>query len=593
MVSREFIIFIIFFGALYLATAAFAFFVVRRIRRNLEERERDAKHRLYEIAILKEIADRTGYSLNIEKILDVITGSLNQLLEYSAVSYMLLKPSKIVFKVDLERSVSSRFIKDVRDRMISSLSALLGRDMSGVLVEESVTGAIMLDNLDESIQSSFNIPLVIGEQLVGVLTVSHTKAGLYKEKEMEILYKIVNQASQAMSRLEDVIKTEQGKVAAMLESMVEGVIMTDRDYRVVAANPAAKEIINFKKPVDPTIFDFIEALKGVLDVQSKLEEVVKKDMSIFIDDVQVSGKHYQVIVSPVKANTTSIKGQILGAAIIFHDITPEKEAEKMRNDFTSMMVHELRSPLGNIKKIGELMKTSKVLENKQESTEYAAMIYDSSSSMIDLVNGLLDVAKLETGKFDIDRKPFRLRDVLNEQKAIFDARAHDATIDLKLFIASDVPETITADSKRIAQVFKNFLSNALRHTPRGGTISAQCFMHKKGNDLAHEAEKFGTLWHVDHTPPDTAQIDDSIVVSVTDTGEGMEAEFLEKLFNKFEQFVSSARASNHDGIGLGLVVAKGIIEQHGGSIGVGSTVGKGSTFYFTLPLLTQGDRNEK
>jgi GAF domain-containing protein len=111
--------------------------------------------------------------------------------------------------------------------MIGALTALLGRDLAGVPVEETITGAIMLETMDQSVQSYFNIPLVIGDQLVGVLTIAHTKAGLYKEEEMEILYKIVNQASHAVTKLEEVVRAEQGKMAAMLESMVEGVVMTD------------------------------------------------------------------------------------------------------------------------------------------------------------------------------------------------------------------------------------------------------------------------------------------------------------------------------------------------------------------------------
>lgn len=584
MVASDFFGIVTIFGAILLAVAIFAYLSVRRIRRNLEERERDAKHRLYEIAILKEIADRTGYSLNIEKILDVVTGSLNQLLEYSVVAYMLIKPSGVVFKADLERSVSSQFIKDIRERMLSALSALLGKDMSAVVIEESVTGAITLEDINEPVQSFFNIPLVIGEQLVGVLTVSHTKAGLYREKEMEILYKIVNQASQAMTRLEEVIKTEQGKVADMLESMVEGVVMTDREYRVVAANLAAKEIIGYTKNIPPTIFDFIDVLKSALDVRTKLEEAVKLDKTITVNNVQFDGKYYQVIISPVKANTASIKGQILGAAIIFHDITSEKEVEKMRDDFTSMMVHELRSPLGNIKKIGELMGSSKILENKQTASDYAAMLYESSSSMLDLVNDLLDVAKLETGKIDLDKKPFRIVDVLEEQLKVFETEAHDATISLKLFVAPGVPDTINADSKRVSQVLKNLLSNAIRYTPKEGIVSVQYFVHKKGVSLVEEAGALSIPWVSDHMSGDTTVIPDSAVIAITDTGEGIASENFEKLFNKFTQFISSAHQRNHNGTGLGLVIVKGLAEAHGGAVGIGSTVGKGSTFYFTIPL---------
>ncbi|MEK7568846.1 MAG: ATP-binding protein [Patescibacteria group bacterium] len=567
---------------LYFAVVVFSYLGVRRIRRGALEKDREAKRRLYELAILKEVADRTGYSLNIQKVLDVIVGSLNQFLEYSAVSYMLLSPSKIVFKADLERSVSSQFIKDIRNRMLSALSALLGRDLAGIEVEETITGAITLEDIDEPVRSYFNIPLVIGAELVGVLTVSHTKAGLYKESEMEILYKVVNQASQAVTKLEEVVKTEQGKVAAMVESMIEGVVMTDLDYRIIATNPAAKEIIG-KKESAPTIFDFIDAFKGALDIRGKLEEAIKLDKVLTIDEIFFSNKYYKIVVSPVRSSVGVTKGQILGGVVIFHDISHEKEAEKMRSDFTSMMVHELRSPLGNIKKIGEMMRSSKVLEDKQASSEYVSMLYESSSSMLNLVNDLLDVARLEAGKFDIDKQSMDIRTLLAEQVKFFETTAQGAGINLKLLIGGKMPNYVMADAKRITQVAGNLLSNALNYTPKGGAVTALCFVHKKGMILGDEAAAIGAPWVRDNMPS-TAEIPDSIVVAVTDTGEGLAKEQIDKLFNKFTQFASSVRQSDHKGTGLGLVIVKGIVESHGGTVGVGSKVGSGSTFYFTLPL---------
>lgn len=566
----------------YFAVVVFSYLGVRRIRRGALEKDREAKRRLYELAILKEVADRTGYSLNIQKVIDVIVGSLNQFLEYSVVSYMLLSPSKIVFKADLERSVSSQFIKDIRTRMLSALSALSGRDFAGMEVEETITGAITLEDIDEPVLSYFNIPLVIGAELVGVLTVSHTKAGLYKESEMEILYKVVNQASQAVTKLEEVVKTEQGKVAAMVESMIEGVVMTDTDYRIIATNPAAKEIIGKKEGL-PTIFDFIDAFKGVLDIRGKLEEAIKLDKVIALDEILFNNKYYKIVVSPVRSSVGLTKGQILGGVVIFHDITHEKEAEKMRSDFTSMMVHELRSPLGNIKKIGEMMRSPNVLEDKQASSEYVSMLYESSSSMLNLVNDLLDVARLEAGKFDIDKQPMDMRALLTEQVKFFDTTAQGAGVGLKLLVGEGMPNYVVADTKRIGQVVGNLLSNALNYTLKGGMVTASCFVHKKGAMIGDEAVAMGAPWIRDNMSQNTAELPDSVVVAMTDTGEGITPEHIVQLFNKFTQFASSVRQKDHKGTGLGLVIVKGIVDTHGGTVGVGSKVGTGSTFYFTLP----------
>ena len=584
MFSPELIPIITILVAIYIVVVALSYWGVHRIKRGIYAKDSEMKRRLYELAILKEISDRTGYSLNIQKILDVIVGSLNQFLEYSAVSYMLLEPSKVVFKADIEKSVSTQFIKDVRTRMLGSLSALLGRDLSSAVVEETITGAIMIDALEEPVRSYFNIPLVIGDQLVGVLTVSHTKAGLYKESEMEILYKIVNQASQAVGKLEEVVKTEQGKIAAMLESMLEGVVMTDKDYHVIAANPASKIVIGYKGEAVPTIFNFMDAFKGVLDIRSKLEEAIKLDKILTIDEVFFGGKYYQVVVSPVKSNVGVTKGEILGGVVIFHDVTHEKEAEKMRSDFTSMMVHELRSPLGNIKKIGEMMRSSKVLEDKQASSEYVSMLYESSSSMLDLVNDLLDVAKLESGKFSIEKSSVDIKEILSERVKFFETSARDAGINMSLLVAEGVPNSVSVDAKRITQVLNNLFSNALIYTLKGGTVTAICFLHKKGQTISGEAQAVSAPWISDSMSGDTTILPDSVVVAVTDTGEGITPENIEKLFNKFTQFASTARDSEHKGTGLGLVIVKGIVEAHDGVVRVGSKLKSGSTFYFTIPL---------
>lgn len=135
---------------------------------------------------------------------------------------MLLEPEAVIFKIHLEKSVHRRFVTDIRDRMLGSLSALLDRELDKKSIKEILSGAIIIEELNEPVQSFFNIPLVIDEKVVGILTVADTKAGLYKEEEMTILYKIIQQASKAVTRLQGVVKTEQAKVNAMVESMIGG-----------------------------------------------------------------------------------------------------------------------------------------------------------------------------------------------------------------------------------------------------------------------------------------------------------------------------------------------------------------------------------
>ena len=133
----------------------------------------------------------------------------------------------------------------MKERMIASLSALTEKSLESVVLDEVVSGAIVVDELKQKIGSIFNIPIVISGMVVGVLSVAHTNVGLYKEEDMTILYKITAQASEAVSRLQEVVKMEKGKLNAMVESMEDGVLMVDTEYRIVVANPAIKKIIKF------------------------------------------------------------------------------------------------------------------------------------------------------------------------------------------------------------------------------------------------------------------------------------------------------------------------------------------------------------
>lgn len=548
-----------------------------------QESKKEADQRMYELAILKELGERIGYSLNIHNIADVITGSLHQFIEYSVAAYMLIEPEKLIFKVHLEESVSRSFINDVRDRMLKSLGALLDKKFKKSQVEEILTGAITVEELNDPVRSYFNIPLVIGDKVVGVLTVAHAQAGLYKEEETTILYKITQQASSAVSRLQHVVKTEQRKLNAMVQSMSEGVVMTDIDYRIMVANPAVRRAVGL--PVDGkelSIFDFIDNLEGKFDIRGKLEESIKLDKVLQSPEVMIGDKFFQIIVSPVKSMSEVDEKKIFGGVVIFHDITHEKEVEKMREDFTSMIVHELRSPLGGVKNIAELLRGAK-RTSKKAYEDNVKIIYETSSQMLELVNDLLDVAKIESDKFEIHKQLADVVKLIDSRISFFKTSAKDAKIELSLVVDENISTEINIDPQRINQVLNNLISNSLKFTDTGGKVTVQALMHQKGKDLFEEAKDAGIEWLLHADDPALSNLPQSLVVAVTDTGVGVSKKNINQLFSKFKQFQVHSQQEKK-GTGLGLAIAKGIVEAHGGTIGVSSEEGVGSTFYFILPL---------
>ncbi len=554
----------------------------RQTRQTLDDNQKEVSRRMYELAILKELGERIGYSLDVQNIIDIITGSLHQLVDYSAVSYMLLEPEKILFKVHLEKSVSRQFIDDVEDRMLKSLGALLNKEFGKAQVTEVLSGAIIIEDIVEPVQSFFNIPLVIGEKVVGVITVAHTEAGLYKEDEMTVLYKITAAASRTVTKLKEVVEFEERKYSAMVESMTEGIVMTDKEYRIIVANPAIKKPLGLAGKSDVTIFDFIDHLDGKFDIRGRLEESIKLDRVLETPEILINDIFFRVTVAPVKSSRGIENDETIGGVVIFQDITHDKELEKLREDFTAMMVHELRSPLVGIKSVVDYMEGKGDMPDKNKA-EHVRMVRDASSRMLDLVNDLLDVAKIEAGKFEVSKAPSDIRALIAERIAFYTPLAESSDITLTSVLGTDLPAQAPFDATRISQVISNLISNALKFTPPGGKVVVQVLSHHAGKDMVEEAKNAAIDWLLDRPAPALAQISDSLVIAITDTGPGIAEESLKQLFSKFKQFSFGAQPQKK-GTGLGLVIAKGLVEAHGGMIGVASSPGAGTTFYFTIPL---------
>jgi len=280
---------------------------------------------------------------------------------------------------------------------------------------------------------------------------------------------------------------EEEKISAMIETIRDGIVMTDRDYRVIVANPSAKALAGLKKEERLTIFDIIKATEGSIDVRGRLEESMKIGRTFTIADVLVKDQVFEIFVAPVKAGVG--EGiEALGGVIIFHDVSGEKAAERMREDFVSMMVHELRSPLDGIKKMGEFINSdAAICKDEGALREYMHMIYDSSSDMLDLVNDLLDVAKSEAGKFDIDPRPTNLRQIIAERIKFFETVAKSDEVELASLFGEHVPDEVFVDPGRIAQVLNNLISNALKFTAPGGKVMIQTLFHRKGTNVAAAA----------------------------------------------------------------------------------------------------------
>lgn len=254
-----------------------------------------------------------------------------------------------------------------------------------------------------------------------------------------------------------------------------------------------------------------------------------------------------------RSELEKLNAQLQGANTELADANSRlRELASMREEFLALTTHDLRSPLSVISGVISFFTSGRLGEMTPEQQHMVKMMERNTHSLIELVNDLLDASKLESGTIKLDVAPLDLREAIREVHETMGALAHEKEIRLEEDLPDDLPRVL-ADRQKIHRVLVNLISNALKFTGKGGTVRTK------------------------------ARGDGSVVsVSVADTGVGIQAEDVARLFDKYEQ-ARSRSTRGEKGTGLGLYITKQLVELHGGQIGVTSAPGAGSTFTFTLP----------
>lgn len=437
------------------------------------------------------------------------------------------------------------------------------------------------------IGSCLNIPLTVENRIIGLLSLFDERPGTFDTNLLQLTTMIADYAAVALEnvRLREretalwrQAEFERQRLELIIKSMAEGLLITDAHGAITSLNQSARMLlsqaeIDFKLQVplsrlsQQSDLPWLVRLTEIVNMALKGKTVISQELVIGTSSETVP-LTLNISAAPLH-DANGIPTRPIGVVAVLNDVTSNKQIERLKDEFVSVVSHELRTPLTAIKGYTQHLvrrierRLRKMRSEQQESSVPVAELpenYDLRSlniiqSQTDhlerLVNDLLDLSQVQWGHLDLHYDNFYLADLLAEgvRSAQAGTEQHTVTLDIQM-----QDTRIVADRMRIGQVVGNILDNAVKYSPHGGQIQVR--LEEKDGDY---------------------------LISIIDQGIGVSPEYYDHIFERFYR-VHNIVSRQYSGIGLGLYVAKAIIDRHGGHIWFANNKNSGCTFHFTLPL---------
>lgn len=348
------------------------------------------------------------------------------------------------------------------------------------------------------------------------------------------------------------IMEESKKSEAIVKSIEDPMIVTDKENNIILLNEAAQKLFSSDE-VNSINKHFLEIIKRD-DIFENIKNSMEKNIPSELIDIDIefegSNNHFRMYSNPIKNQT----GNNIGVITLLQDITKLKEVDNLKSEFVSTVSHEFRTPLTSIIMGTDIMLNHVIGEINDDQEEMLKAIKEDGERLKILVNDLLDLSKIQSGKITYDMKPNNLYDIIKSSHHQFIKTAEMHSIKINTIVDEDIPK-IYSDASKIQLVINNLLSNAIKYTPHDGSgiINIKAYT-SKGN----------------------------VYVSVDDNGPGIPYEYRSKIFDKFIQVPSVTQ--KREGSGLGLAICKEIILAHNGQIWLDEANKNGSKFIFSLKV---------
>ncbi len=467
------------------------------------------------------------------------------------------------------------------DRRIiaESVFLLFGAVFVGVVAGLQQKFVIGVENLEIKLLIA---PIVVGGalgSLVGYF-VRRSRRPLLENLEQERTLSRSRESTQRL--LEDQVSASATSLEAALEQMtaaqedlrqrnliletqlnasLDGILVVDKSDRAVSWNQRFMEMWKIPEELltKGDLAPIMKISKEMVNDSDELERLIMEFRKNVGDPEELPGREVVMkdgrVLEIFSRTLSDQEGHANGRISFNRDVTEQKKIEKLKSEFISLASHELRTPLTSIFASIRLLLSDEVAAKLDDQAKGLLEISSRNCNrLLSLVDDILDMEKIITGKMTFDFAPVDIGDVVRKSIEENEAYAHEFDVKLE-FEKPDGPISVSCDSERIIQVMSNLLSNAAKFSPRGEVVTV-----------------------------DIEFFDDIVRVSVADLGDGVPAGFDKQIFEKFTQ-AENLNTRSKGGLGLGLSISKSIIDQHGGTIDFKSEKGKGATFYFELPRI--------
>ncbi|NLE75917.1 MAG: GAF domain-containing protein [Chloroflexi bacterium] len=529
-----------------------------RLYRRLAQEKQRTEENLQQIMALNDVARALVSTLQLETTLRLIVERLMSLVEVKACAVALLEEDDgapvLVGRVG--RGVPPETVREMR--LASADDPALAQALTSrqpQLVEDLTKSRVPFQRqLAErwGMQSYMVTPLVARDRVIGVLYLADRapRFGAARPQLMDSFSYLAATAIENAQLYRDVWE-RRNELEAVLQGIGDGVVVTDARHRVELINPVARHIFDLEEA--PQASAGVSAAAVEPQLHALLQEALgQKDALVREIGRPGSREGDERIYQALAAPRVDADGLARGAVTVLRDITAQKELERMKSNFLSVVSHELKTPLHSIKGFVDIILMGKTGPLSETQRDFLQTVRQQTGQLQNLINDLLEFSRLEAGQVRLRLEEVSLAELSLAVAEKLEPLANQGDVTLR----NEIPPTLSmvrGDAMRLEQVLTNLVDNAIKFTPKGGQVRLE------GRDLGQEVQ----VW-------------------VHDTGIGIPPEEGERVFDRFYQ-VDGGSTRSYRGTGLGLTICKHIVERHQGRIWVEPRTGPGATFTFVLP----------